>query len=475
IDGRNMPLIMFSRPPHIGGVYRAPAGIFHGITRGTKPGTVFIDNDSPIIKHLKQLLLKKSGQTIFYGYDSHLGCAARGQIHARRGGSEDDGGLRSDVMSKLMLAQGLLEVQQQLVVEGLLPAEVIPTFFSFDPHSGFVIAGLEIHADEEHVAKEGYSNSVLTQLITEKKIFSTEIFLQDSQVQNILARVLGAGSADFRLNYSKSLLANWQAITTLYDQGQGELYTKILTELTQIYQKSGWKIDGNDNFRHQAISERALKQKAKFLLKNLITRYSIAGTGSAWPFDHHQEELAVITEGGYAPFPSLDAFSVFSQDLDSLILNTQLAVELIRTTRSKGEVTDPTNTFQTTKTFTSAPVFISNKAILRSKDETIWQQLQTLDLASFMADINWDSTETMNWNRADILHYLGQISNIETVSLSLLAYVAFVDAVYDVFNRMRLMMKNKIFREMILRGEIVVLSTIVDYNRRPRVLLPLVA
>ena len=104
------------------------------------------------------------------------------------------------------------------------------------------------------------------------------------------------GTADFRNDYPRSLLSNWRATIKLYDQGNGEIFLLILEKLKYIYSKN-------------SISETILKQKAKFLLKNLVTRFSIAGTSDKWPYANHQEEMIVITDGGYAPFPALDAFS----------------------------------------------------------------------------------------------------------------------------------------------------------------------
>jgi len=474
IDGRTMPLVMFSRPPHIGGVLRAPAGILQGFMRGTQPKTVYIDHQSPIISSLKKLLLDKSGDTVFYGFDSHYACAARQQIHDRRGGHEEDGGLRSDVMSKMMMAQGILELRSELVAQGQQPAELIPTFFSFDPHSGYVTAGLEIHVDDHNVASSGFTSEVLDNLEAQHKIVRTESICINPQVLGELERLLVPKSADFRRHFPTSLVKNWQVITELYAQGTGVAYVYILDQLQKVYLNSGWKLDSEDNLQKKNISTRTLRQKAKFLLKNIVTRYSLAGVEPAWPFEHHNEDLVVITEGGYAPFPSLDAFAVFSQDLDALLPNTQLAIELIRTFRAKGQVTDSTHTFTQAAEFKSAPVFVSNKAILRFGDHSIWEQLQHLKLDDVFAQIDWDSAEVLNWDRSAILRQLNKISNIESVAFNLPLASALVDAVYELFHRMRLMMRNKVFREMILRGEIIVLNTIVDRNRQPRLILPLV-
>ena len=68
-----------------------------------------------------------------------------------------------------------------------------------------------------------------------------------------------------------------------------------------------------------------------------MTRYSIAGAKEKWPYDTHQEEMAVITDGGYAPFSALDAFAVFSRDLNALLMNTKLTIDLIRGSRRSGK------------------------------------------------------------------------------------------------------------------------------------------
>lgn len=474
IDGRTMPLVMFSRPPHIGGVLRAPAGIVQGFMRGVKPGTVRIDYESLIVSRITQLLLSKKGENIFYGFDSHFGCAARKQIHDRRGGHEKDGGLRSDVISKLMMAQGLLELREELVAQGNDPAKVIPTFFSFDPHSGYVTAGLEMHVDLPEVVTFGYTPEVIADLQERGLIVQTEKLMQYEKIHRELETVLQPNSADFRKSFPQSLLRNWQALMKLYADGEGSSFKVVLKHVTQMYVNSGWEVGEVNNIKAKKIAVRTVQQKAKFLLKNIVTRYSIAGTGDHWPFENHKEDLVVITEGGYAPFPSLDAFAVYSQDLEALLPNTQLAIELIRSFRATGKVTDPTNLFKTDVAFQSAPVFVSSKAILRFADTHIWERLQKLKLAEVFAKIDWDSKEVLNWGRAEMLTALNTISNISDIDFSLPLASAFVDVLYEVFHRMRLMMKNKVFREMLLRGEIIVLSTIVDSNRQPRLIIPIV-
>ena len=290
VDGRNMPTVMYSKPPHVGGVLRSPAGIVNGFMEGQQKGAVMIDYDSYVVKQIINILREKTGDTIYYGLDSHLGCAARTQIHATEGGQQVDGGVRADIISKMMIARGVVQLRAELHAKGENVARVVPLFFSYDPTSGGVVSGLELHIDDKEVADKGYTAEVLDRLAREHKIVRTIDLLSDPAVVKLLAREMKPGSADFRNQYPRSLLANWKAVTALYQGGKGMLFTRILDQLSEVYATSD-------------ISPMLLRQKAKFLMKNLVTRYSIAGTDTKWPYDSHQEEMTVITDGGYAPLP----------------------------------------------------------------------------------------------------------------------------------------------------------------------------
>ncbi len=475
VDGRNMPTVMFSKPPHVGGVLRAPAGAVTGFMEGQEPSAVFIDHESFVVQQVVKLLEEKAGDTIFYGLDSHIGCAARAQIHATEGGQQVDGGVRADIISKLMTAQGILQLRQALKDGGKEVAEIIPIFFSYDPATGGVIAGLEIHVDEEDVAKFGFTNEVLEQLAKSNRIVRTLDLLKDSKIIKALTKVVAPSSADFRNNYAVSLLKNWQAIVELYNDGKGETYIGLLEKVTQAYALSGWVIGTTDSLQRKTISERTLKQKSKFLLKNLVTRFSIAGAETKWPYDSHQEEMAVITDGGYAPFSAIDAFAVFSRDLNALLPNTKLTIDLIRNFRRAGKVKDPVKESPLKgEEFSSAPVFISNKGILKNLREESWKALENLPLKHVFSSLKWDDPELLAWRKSNIQELIMNATKDKKILLELSDTLKFVDGVYELFNRMRIMMKDKYFRQMILHGNILVLNTLVDHNRMPRLIVQFV-
>ncbi len=469
VDGRNMPLIMFSKPPHVGGVLRAPAGAVTGFMEGEKPGTVFIDDSSYVVQRVVKLLREKAGDTIYYGLDSHFGCAARGQIHATEGGYQIDGGLRADILSKLMTARGILQLRRGMKEKGEDIAEIIPTFFSFDPNTGGVVAGLELHLEEEEVAKNGYTAEIVENLTHKGLVVNTLAMLQEKEIQSILSKKIKAGSADFRHKFTESLLSNWKATVSLYEEGQGYLFKLILEKLVYAYGRSGWIIGNTDALFSHSISERTLKQKAKFLLKNIVTRYSIAGATDKWPFNSHTEEMAVITDGGYAPFAAIDAFAVFSRDLNALLTNTKLTIDLVRNSRRIKKIKDMVPGSKLSENeFLSAPVLISNKAILKDIHEESWKMLSSLNISKALGSIDWDDINVLNWQKSDFEERIIDFTKHKRLVIELRDAYLFIDGLYELFDRLRIMMKDKYFRQMILHGNIIILNTLVNENRMPQ-------
>ncbi len=477
VDGRNMPTVMFSKVPHVGGVLRAPAGTVTGFMEGTEPKSVFIDDESFVVGEITRLLLEKPGETIFYGLDSHLGCAARGLIHSTEGGRQKDAGLRSDVMAKIMTAKGILKLAVNLQKKHADMAEIIPVFFSYDPHTGFVVAGLEANIDDPVVTVQGYTEDVLNRLAKEGRIVRTSDLIGEKVILGELGEVIEPKSARFREAFSESLLQNWEAIVKLYAEGNSKSFILILKRLEKAYTLSGWKIGRQDILENYQISKRTLQQKAKFLLKNLLTRYSIAGASvhGHWPFDKHQESMAVITDGGYAPFSSLDAFSVFSRDLNALLPNAKLTLDLIRDFRRKGNSLDPVPEMKLMNDqFEAAPVLVVDKAILRVDDERLWQLLLHIDFNQVVSNLNWDDKKILSWNKDDIHKLI--FSAVLDRGTQINSHLAqkLVTVVWELFDRTRIMMKDKTFRHMILHGNIVLVNLIVDSDRRPRIIVPFI-
>ena len=207
-----------------------------------------------------------------------------------------------------------------------------------------------------------------------------------------------------------------------------------------------------------------------------MTRYSIAGVEEHWPYDSHQEEMVVITDGGYAPFSAIDAFAVFSRDLNALLPNTKLTIDLIRNSRRVEKIRDTVQKSNLTlDEFIAAPVFVSNKTILKGIREESWKVFRMLDLDKIFSTISWDDMNVLQWKRSQLLAIVHNASAENSRKVEIHDVISFVDGLYELFDRMRIMMKDKYFRQMILHGNIVVFHIMVDENRRPRYLIKLVA
>ncbi|RJR15286.1 hypothetical protein C4579_02630 [Candidatus Microgenomates bacterium] len=475
MDGRNIPAVVMSHPAHVGGTARTQGGEFFGISDGIG-ADVRIQPDSYLVGRVQALLRNKRGEKIFYSLDSHKGCAARG-LASKVKGMVYDGGLRDDILRKIQIARGLNKIRQDLDQQEVV-AEIYPQFFSFDPHDGSMTMGLEMHLDTDTVGKKGFTPEVLEQLSKEGKIVTTWDFLFDPQVQSILEQQVQP--VDFRNQYAESMLSNWTAITNLYAGGNGEVFQRIYDSLYQAYQNSGWQVGEAEDLENKVISENGLIHKAKIMLKNIVTRWSIAQDHHVWPFDVHNEQAIVLTEGGYGPFTEISVFSIFSkEDNDLLMDDTRLALGLVRDFRRRGAetqgaegISDPLGMLEGDE-FIEAPILIMNKAIMRNIPDEAWEHLQNIDLTSLLTSIDWDDFKLREWTRADVEKHLRD-GNGNLASTHYDIAVSYIDGVYELFDRMRhMMLVDNQFREMLIHGNIMVMNLMVDADRRARILLPL--
>jgi hypothetical protein len=494
MDGRNLPVVIFSKVPHVGGVLRTPAGRLEGFSTGREPGSIVIDRKSPVVKQIEKLLTQRPNETIYYGLDSHYGCAARGLLYEQFGGTCQDKGLSSDIQEKLAVGRGLLALREQLIKEGLQVARIVPAFFSYNSATGYVTMGLEANIDNPDVEDVGFTfhdahgeshdhqTFATDSLAKEEKIVRAEDLIHDAVIQSALMAAkefIVPGSADFREDYAKALLNNWKAIRMIYGKGESKAFLHIVNKLSNAYSNSGWVVSEEDDLNDKKISTTTIHQKAKFMLKNIITRYAIAGTSDKWPFDTHIEGLGVITDGGYGPFPAndegveFDAFSIFSKDLDSMAESTRLVINLIRSSRKKKSVRNPYpemlengNDAQ----FENGPVMIVNKAILRIDDEKTWQILEKVDF-SRLAEMDFKWAQMSKVTPEMSREVLSQFIPDDVMRVS--DWKQFEVVFHELLQRMAILTQDNLYTSM-QHGKLVVMNLVVDRNRKPRLILPLV-
>ncbi len=486
MDGRNLPVVMMSMVPRLGGAIRTRAGeLFSFVDEAD--GSVFVDEESFVAQAIAKLVSdpKRTGHVIYYSFDSHLGCAAKSQSYETlEGGRGQDGGLVSDVRRKIKLANAIGGYVQRLKREGKAVASLVPLLFSYNPHDGTLWMGLELFAN--NVSEEGLTEKVLNRLLKEKKVMSTLTYLRDPKVVEQLKQ-LQIGKADFREDFLATLKRNWDAISILYDNGQGSLFTRLVHDVRQMYLLQEYQVVPVSSKAHfgtkqRVISEASIDHKAKLLLKNLVTRWSIARNDegeNSWPYGVHDEQGVVITEGGYAPFPHVgsqvntDTFAVFSkEDSRHLIDHVKLALRLVRGLRKNETIKDPLNQLVGPE-FVAAPILVKNHEIVRGLSEETWKLLETMDGWKLFVSIDWrGGAPTYLWDKSKFSAICQQLLAKETLPIS--DYAALVDGLYSLFIRMRSMMSDAELRSMILSGNIVVVHKLLDHFRRPRIVVPMV-
>ncbi|MBI4137215.1 hypothetical protein HY469_04090 [Candidatus Roizmanbacteria bacterium] len=467
MDGRIPLAVPMSHVPHVGGVLRSAAGDFEGFKDGVKPKTVIIDHEAYTAESIRRLLRKKG--TVHYSFDSHFGCKARGDSEKIAGSKAKDQGLATDIKRKMNLARGAEKIREELVVYGEEVADLYTQFYSYDPHDGTMTMGLEMHAEE--VGPEGFSSTILSELAHEGKIVSTWQLLHDATIANLLRD--SVKPSDFRKRFAESMKDNWETITALYEDGEGFVYQDIIRRLQYAYVTSGWTVGEQHDMDNKQISITALENKAKIMLKNLVTRWSIAQDNNGehdWPFSQHLEQGVVFTEGGYGPFEDLDVFAVFSKG--ELLNHAYKAVEIVRALRDSGAVRDPVGFLPNRDDFVNAPVMILNKGIVRSLSPEAWSVLESLNLQRVFERVSWDDG-VMEWDQNDFDQHLNVHEGDILGGLSQRDYKKITQEMYEVFDRVRRLMGDERFRPLLIRGSVMVCSLLSNEDRMPKVVLPL--
>lgn len=479
IDGRNLPVIMLSHVPHFGGAIRTQAGELLGFKESIKTESVVLDPTSFEAQAITKLVVDRPGENVHYSLDSHFGCAARGRLHKGEGGKEKDGGLLSDIQRKLKIAEGILQLVANLKNKGFEVANIIPQLFSYDPHDGTLYMGLEIHADALN-GTDGFTPEVLENLVQHGMVISTWGLLKNPEVKELL-EAANIPLVNMRENFAESLLSNWKAIHSLYQDGTGRVYQIIYDALTNAYNKGGFAIGDVDNLSQRKISRLALENKAKVMMKNLVTRWSIARDDHEWPFSEHLEQGVVITEGGFGPFNSKDGdihpdtFAVFSkEDLPALLEHVKLAIrDLIRPFRQAGRIKDPVQMLEG-EDFVEAPVVVMNHAVLRTIRPEIWEQLRDVDFIKLFSEIDWDDPNTLyTWGRTQIKSMLKRVLEDKNIEFTFKESSDLIDGFWELFQRTQFMMNDPEFREWVASGRVLMMNKLVDYDRRPQILAPM--
>lgn len=465
IDGRVLPILVGGFIAKFGGALRIPAA---------QPKEFIIDNegqaalreDSNFAHRLNEFFEKQDGEkkdenTLVQILDSHLGCAAREIMSP----GHIDKGLWVDVKEKRYMAKAL----QRHTEKNHKGKRILPIQVSFDPANGGLYMGLE----RDEVFYEGekdksfYSEKTqLMNLAVSGKIISSEMIAWQlapfgpNDGQKVFDQFEFKPRFDWRKDYVNSARQFWAYIGQMVDHGV--LESKIIPMIKEVYKQDFDTMDPGE-----------IKTRALLLLSNAFSFYlhnrdenghlpiSKEGAPIYNNYQHavHRERCVAVTEGGYAPFPAdpedpsgqnMDAFVVYSKDLDSLPANVITAVSIVQANRREKRIIDDAH----------MPVPVIVKRIERSEfTDDDWKRLESMDFSD-MPD-SW-----IYWDRDLLENYISGKENTKEpthIKTAVWELLRKIQTLYDP--------KNGLVQS-ITNGDVVIVPAIFDQDRRMRKIIP---
>lgn len=314
VDGRVLAKLVASLH---GGAIRTPAADNAEFLPSAE-GEQFFLSEGELARVLRDVFADRNMAT--WVLDSHLHCAARKAISTDiHGTTPSDDGLFDDVMRKRHMAQALQKFVQKNFGD---QKRIVLIHTSFDPHSGYLFMGLEKERviNDAAVLREGFTEKVLSQLVDEGKILSTERWSQDG---GILFDVFSKHTFefDYETSYRTSTLLFWRNLETISEGALPLVEQEILRVFPELQDDS-----------------RVLRERAVLLIANAFTAF-LLNRHAEYPYSEHDESVVVVTSGDRGPYDRMRSFSVdpYNPNLSFVI---KFVEGLIRNNRSAGRSSD---------------------------------------------------------------------------------------------------------------------------------------
>lgn len=314
VDGRVLAKLVASLH---GGAIRTPAADNAEFLPSAEGETLFL-SDGKLMKTLRDAFSERD--TITWILDSHLHCAARKQASTEiRGVTPADDGLCDDVVRKRKIAEAIWNFVRKTFDS---EKRIILVHTSFDPHSGYLFMGLEKEEvmRDTRVLRDGFTESVLSALVKEGKVLSTEDW---SRKGGMLFGIFSkyAFDLDYETSYRASTLQFWKNIKEISTELIPLIEKKVLCIFPDLFE------DGN-----------SLRERAVLLLANAYTAF-LLNRRAPYPYGEHDEGVAVVTSGDRGPYNRLRSFSIdpYNPNLSFVI---KFVEGLIRNNRLAGRASD---------------------------------------------------------------------------------------------------------------------------------------
>ena len=463
IDGRVLPILVGGFIAKFGGVLRLPAAQPKEFIIN-QAGEPTLRKNSNFANRLKDIFAKqdsdkKGEDTIIQILDSHLGCAAREAMSP----GHTDKGLWVDIQEKRRMAKAM----KRHVTKDHPNKRILPIQVSFDPAGGDLYMGLErdevflpVQADESY-----YSDKTqLLALAKNDKILSSKTIswrlasLGSNDEKKLFNNFEFEPKFDWRNEYVNSARQFWGYMGQM-------VHHKVLEKLIYPQMEAVYK----DELKMMDPGE--IKTRGLILLANAFSYYlhnrdeqgNLPNIGEVENkyYEHHthRERCVTITEGGFAPFPAdvddqtgqnMDAFVVYSKDLDSLASNVLTAAQIVQANRREKRINDDVH----------MPVPVLLKEMVRNElNDDQWKRLELFDFSDLSENwIHWD---------------INLLDNYMVKKQGIMSHSPITMVVWELMQKMQILYNGKNgLNTLLTDGDLVIVPVIADQDRRLRKIIP---
>lgn len=273
-----------------GNALRIPAGDSKEFIPSKQDGHLVLPKHATLAKMIFKAF--ETADALVEVLDSHVACAARGAVEADRLARElPDKGLYYDVLRKKQMGKALLSLVSDVYGNAKM-LKVIQA--SFDPHSGYLYAGLEqdICLKDSRVTTQGYTAEILDALAREGKILSTELFASGTPLVQEAFRQ-HKFDLNYETDYRHSTLQFWKAIAEM----KNALSPLMIDRLKSVYPSLVDDAHAKD-----------LEQRSILFLANAFTAF-LHHDNRKYPYGEHDESIVVGTHSEKGPFARVRSFS----------------------------------------------------------------------------------------------------------------------------------------------------------------------
>lgn len=366
------------------GAFRTPAGDndIDFLPSEKSGNTLFLKPDGEFAKMLDRAFASQN--VVIEILSSHMECtAARTRVQEQTRTSPADHGLRDNVLKKKRIDRAMIEY----CVINHPSKRVLPIHVSFDPHSGFLFAGLEKDEvlNDERVLQNGYTEPILHELAREGKIISTQLLLDDPLIRALLSTYYFDMNLTER--YAHDTLRLWTKLQGMSHEALPLIEKKLIAVFPEL------KSDGRSEDR---------RERALLILTNIfiafLHNYREDGTPKPYPYGVHNESVIAITRSSKDPHSAACAFNddPRSPNISGVI---NFAEGIIRDNRTKGNVSNPEKNAARTFYGTDGREHIENPVLVflferiengdQQPSTELVQKLRTADWSALSTTPDW--------------------------------------------------------------------------------------